>query len=312
MSVALLVLVRPRIPSLLSEIARSWSAHQVSRFAASLAYYTVFSLAPLLTLVIAIAGFVFGKQAVSDQLVAQISGLVGTDGAKAIQVVIANAQTHHTTGVFATITSVAVLIFGASAVFVELQDALNVIWEVRPKPGRVVATVVWQRFMSFAIILAVGFLLLVSLVLSALITAIENHLRSRVPGFTALWHLANEGASLMLVAGLFGLIFKVLPDVKPRWRHIWFGATVSSVLFNLGKFVIGIYLGHSTVASVYGAAGSLVILMFWVYYSAQVMLLGAELSHLETQRSGERVRLRPHAEPVGPAGPGKPAEPHPA
>lgn len=269
------------------------------RLGAALAYYTIFSLAPLLVLVVAIAGLAFGEEAVSGRLVEQLRGLLGDQGGAVIQTIVAGAH-HPSTNILATIVGVVTLLFGASGVFGELQDSLNTIWNVKPKPGRTIRRLLRDRFLSFAMILGSGFLLLVSLVVSAALSAVGDYLSGREPQLVLMWHGVNIVVSFVVIAGLFAVIFKALPDVKIHWRHVWVGAVVSALLFTLGKYLIGLYLGHSTVASVYGASGSVIIILLWAYYSSQVLFLGAELSRAQAEISRARIEPEENAVPLQP------------
>jgi membrane protein len=266
-----------------------WSEDKAPRLGAALAYYTVFSLAPLLLVVIAIAAFVFGEKAAQGQIVGQIEGLIGPDSARAIQDMLANAQ-KPSSGIVATVVGVVMLLAGASGVFGQLQDALNTVWEVEPKPDRGLVGIVRDRFLSLTMVLGTGFLLLVSLVLSAALATAGQALHRLSPGLEAIGHVVEIAVSFGIVSLLFALIFKYLPDAKIAWRDVWFGAVVTAALFVIGKFAIGLYLGHASIGSAYGAAGSFVVILVWVYYSAQILLFGAELTQVYANRSGSRVK----------------------
>ena len=282
---------------LLKETFAEWNKDKASRLAAALAYYTVFSLAPLLIIVIAIAGSVFGEEAARGAIVEQIQGLVGRAGAEVIQAAIQNAS-KPAEGTIASVISVIVLIFGASGVFAELQDALNTVWEVQPKPGRGVVNVIRNRFLSFSMVLGIGFLLLVSLVVSAILAALVNFVGNAVPGVSILLQLVNFIFSFVVTTLLFGLIYKVLPDVKIAWSDVWIGAALTSLLFSIGRFLLGVYLGNSSFGSTYGAASSLVIILAWVYYAAQILFLGAEFTQVYARRYGSQIVPDEHAMPI--------------
>ena len=282
---------------LLKETFSEWNKDKASRLAAALAYYTVFSLAPLLIIVIAIAGSVFGEEAARGAIVGQIQGLVGRAGAEVIQAAIQNAS-KPAEGTIASIISVIVLIFGASGVFAELQDALNTVWEVQPKPGRGVFNVIRNRFLSFSMVLGIGFLLLVSLVMSAILAALVNFVGNAVPGVSVLLQLVNFIFSFVVTTLLFGLIYKVLPDVKIAWSDVWIGAAITSLLFSIGRFLLGMYLGNSSFGSTYGAASSLVIILAWVYYAAQILFLGAEFTQVYARRYGSQIVPAENAMPI--------------
>jgi membrane protein len=281
----------------LKSTAQEWSDDNASRLAASLAYYTLLSVAPLIVLAIAVVGLVFGDEAARGQIADQLGSIVGPQAAQAIQAIVKNAQTPQS-GVLSSIIGVAVLLAGASGVFGELQNALDTIWEVEPKPGRGIRGFVHDRFFSFTMVLGVAFLLLVSTLLSAALAMIGKFFSERLPGGKALWHVVNFGISLAIITVLFGLIFKVVPDVKVAWRQIWLGAFITALLFTIGKQLLGLYLGKSSMASSYGAAGSLVVLVVWVYYSAQILFLGAEFSQVYARSSGMRIRPSDNAKPV--------------
>lgn len=283
--------------TLLKETGSDWLEDKASRLAAALAFYTLLSLAPLLVLVVSIAGLVFGDDAARGEVTGQLQALIGTDGAKAVESVLANAKTP-SSGILGTIVGVAILLFGASGVFGELQDSLNVIWEVQPRPGRGIKGFIRDRFFSFTLVLGVAFLLLVSLVLSAGLAAAGSLFEQRLPGGEVMWQVINFVISIGTITVLFGLIFKVLPDVKIQWRDVWIGALFTAVLFTLGKFAIGLYLGRSTIASPYGAAGSVVVLVVWVYYSAQILFFGAEFTQVYARHHGSRLRPTKNAVPI--------------
>lgn len=270
----------------IKKAGQDWVDHKAPRLAAAVAYYTILSLAPLLVIAVSVAGFVFGEKAARGELVDQFRGMVGQTGAEAIQSLLEHANKPEA-GTIATVIGVVTLLFGASGVFGELQDALNTIWDVKPKPGRGIGTIVRERFLTFAMVLGVGFLLLVSLVLSAALSALDHVLAGMVPGLPDLMRGANIVLGFVVVTLLFGMMFKFLPDVKMRWREVWLGAAVTAALFTLGKYLIGLYLGKAGVATPFGAAGSLVALVVWIYYSALILFFGAELTQVMTHRVGE-------------------------
>lgn len=280
---------------LLKETVKEWNEDKVPLYAAALAYYTVFSLAPLLLIAIAIAGAVFGEEAARGQLDTQIQGLVGKEGAAAIQTMIQNTQKTGSGGVIASVFGVVTLLFGASGVFGQLQESLNAIWEVQPKPDRGWKSFLQSRFLSFAMVVVIGFLLLVSLVLSAVLAGISNFLGDRIPGFAALGQGLNFFISFAVITLLFASIYKFLPDVKVPWKNLWVGSAVTALLFNIGKYLIGLYLGNSGVSSTYGAAGSLVVLLIWIFYSAQILLIGAEFTQVYSRYRGVPIRPAAHA-----------------
>jgi membrane protein len=281
--------------SLLKETVRSWNEHRALRLGAALAFYTVFAIAPLFLIVLAIAGFWFGEEAAQRQLFDQLYGLVGREGGEAIQAVVASAN-RPKAGTWATLIAVCTLFVGATGVFVQLQDALNTIWQVRRKPGRGLRFFIKDRLLSFAMVLAIGFLLLVSLVISASLAALSKFMSGLIPAQQIVWQILNLLVSLGLIGLLFALIFKVLPDVKIAWREVWIGALLSASFFDLGKFFLGLYLGRSSVTSAYGAAGSLIIILLWVYYASQTLFLGAEFTRAYAKRFGRPFIATPGAE----------------
>ncbi len=277
------------------ETATDWSDDDASRLAASLAFYTLLSLAPLLIIVVAIAGMALGPEAARGQIATELGQLVGSQAAKGIEAVLASARSP-TGGTIGTIVGAVVLIVGASGVFGELQYALNHIWEVKAKPGRGILGEVKDRFFSFTMVLGVAFLLLVSLVLSAALSVAGRTFTSMLPGGELLWQGLNFAFSFCLITGLFALIFKYVPDVEIRWSDVWVGAAMTALLFTIGKSLLGVYLGKASFNSSYGAAGSLVVLVVWVYYSAQILFLGAEFTQVQARRRGRP--LKPTAKAV--------------
>lgn len=276
--------------SLLRETYAEWTADGAPRLAAALAYYTAFSIGPLLVLVIALAGALFGDEAARGQIAAQLKGLVGADGAQMLEEMVENAA-REPSGTLATLTSIVALILGATGVFGELQSMMNTIWDVeRPATASGgIAAMIRTRILSFGMILGIAFLLLVSLVVSAVVAAASGWSRALLPGMDALWHLVDVVVSLGVTTALFAMIFKFLPDAQIGWRDVLSGAFVTALLFTVGKLAIGFYLGRSSVASVYGAAGSLAVLLVWIYYAAQILFFGAELTQVYANRYGSRV-----------------------
>lgn len=273
---------------LLKNTVQEWSEDKASRLAAALSYYTIFSLAPLLVIIIAIAGLVFGEETAQQALVGQIEWLVGEEGAFAIQEMIAGASQTEDNIIAATVGFV-VLLFGAAGVFVQLQDALNTMWEVQPKEGRGILGMIKDRFVSFGMVLGVGFLLLVSLVISALLAALGNFLVGLLPAYEIIMQIISFVVSFAVITLLFALLFKYVPDAKVAWGDVWLGAIVTALLFTIGKELIGLYLGRSAVASTYGAAGSLVIVLLWIYYSGQILFFGAEFTQVYANMFGSRI-----------------------
>jgi membrane protein len=267
-----------------------WQKDNAGRLGAALSYYTLFSLAPLLIVAIAVAGLFFGREAAQGQIVAEIQGLVGEPGAHAIQDMIENSR-QPAAGLWATAIGVVTLLLGATGAFAELKSALNVVWDVKDEGGGLKA-LLRGRLWAFAMVLAVGFLLLVSLLISAAVAAADPFFHwIGVP--PALVQLTNSVASFLVITVLFALLFKYLPDTHVEWRDVWVGALLTSALFTVGKLLIGLYLGRSTVASVYGAAGSVVVLVVWVYYAAQIFFFGAEVTQAYAHRHGSRQEGEP-------------------
>ncbi|MEO5702537.1 MAG: YihY/virulence factor BrkB family protein [Gammaproteobacteria bacterium] len=270
---------------LLNDTFNSWLDDKAPRMAAALAFYMIFSIAPLLIIVIAIAGIAFGQDEVRAQIAQQIAGLVGPAGEATVMSVI-DQISKPTTSIIAAVIGILTVLFGASGVFGELQDSLNTIWKVQPKPGRAIIGIIKERFLSFVMILVLGFLLLVSLVISTALSALATYLKGRV--FDSHYYLQSLDfiLSFTVTTLLFAMIYKILPDARVKWGHVWIGAATTALLFSLGKFLIGLYLANSTMASAYGAAGSLIIILIWVYYSAQILFFGAELTHCYAARQG--------------------------
>jgi membrane protein len=273
-----------------------WWDDNVPRLGASLAYYTLFALSPVLLVATSIAGLVFGPDAVRGEIVGQIQGLVGRQGAEAVQAMLENAS-RPSSSILATIVGLVTFFLGATGAFLELQTALNAIWRVKPRPGANVRAFVVQRLVSFGLVVGVGFLLLVSLLVSAALAALSRYLGHIFPALTAVWEAANVLVSLFVITLLFAMVYKILPDVRLRWRDVWIGALVTAGFFSIGKQLIGLYLGTSSVASSYGAAGSVVVLLVWVYYSAQVVLLGAEFTRFYVERFRGQPPPMKHAQP---------------
>ena len=298
---------------LVKEAATDWSHDRAPRLGAALAYYTVFSLVPFLVVVIALIGLVFGQDAAESAILGQIADLVGEQSAAAIKDMIQRAD-KPSTGLLATALAIVTLLVGASGVFGQLQDALNTVWGVEPKEGRGVWGFIKDRFLSFVAVLGTGFLLLVSLVLSSALSAAGKWFSGWLPLPEAVLQLVNFAVSFVVITGLFALIFKVLPDAQVAWRDVWVGAALTAALFTIGKFALGLYLGKSDVGSAYGAAVSLVLVLVWVYYSAQIMLYGAEFTQVYANRLGERIVPAPDAKVIDPrkADAGPPQEPAPA
>jgi len=276
---------------------KEWNEDRASRLSAALAYYTIFSISPVLIIALAIAGQFFDQNAIRDQLIGQIGSLIGVQGADMIKTMLQNASRPTDTSI-ASIFGIILLFLGASSVFGELQSALNTIWEVAPKPNRGIWNTIQTRFLSFTMVVVVGFLLLVSLVVSTILSFLNTSLANTTQAVPFFVQFLDTTASLLVITFIFALIFKFVPDVQVGWRDVWLGAIVTALLFTIGKFAIGLYLGSSSVISTYGAAGSLVIILLWVYYSTQILFLGAEFTQVYACRYGSRVPTAREAVPL--------------
>jgi membrane protein len=278
--------------TLIKDTFAQWNEDNPFQLAAALAYYTLFSMAPLLMIAIAVAGLVFGREASQNQVIGIIEDLVGVQGARAIQATIEAAGQKPDSGVFVAGVGIILLLLGAGGVMEQLQHSLNTIWRVAPKTGRGIRGFLLDRLLSFSMVLSVGFLLVVSLVISAALTAVSGIVGAFLPIDAATAHILDFVVSFAVIMLLFAVIYKFVPDVRIAWRDVWIGAAVTSLLFSVGKFLIGFYLGHSTVTSIYGAAGSLVTLLLWVYYSSLMFFFGAELTQVYATRYGSKVTSR--------------------
>jgi membrane protein len=284
-----------RLWGLARESAWAWIDDYAPSMGAAIAYYTVFSLAPLLIIVIAIAGLVFGADAARGEIVGQLRGLIGQDGAMAVQGLLKSAS-RPATNALASIVSLGTLALGATSIFSELQNDLDRIWRA---PATQLATGLWalvrSRLLTFGMIMAIGFLLLVSLVVSAGLSALGKWWGPYFGAWESVLQVVNFVVSFAIITALFAMVYKILPRVHVAWRDVWVGALVTSLLFNIGKLAIGLYLGKSGVASGFGAAGSIVVLLVWVYYSSQIFLYGAEFTWVFAHRHGSRAST---AQPV--------------
>ncbi len=291
-----MMLRRVTLHRILGQALAAWWNDNVQRLGASVAYYTLFAIAPILLVAIAVAGTLFGADAVRGEIVGQIDGLVGTEGGKAVQALLQGATRREDNVLAATIGGIT-FVLAACGAFLELQAALNAIWRVTPAPheGQLKAFFL-DRLRSFGLVVAIGFLLLVSLAVSAALAAFASWLERWAPAMPLLLSGLNVILSLAVTAALFGLLFKFLPDVELQFRDVATGAIVTAVLFSLGKQIIGLYLGQSSTTSSYGAAGSVVILLLWVYYSSQIVLIGAEFTRLYSERTRGPVPPQPFAE----------------
>ncbi len=267
------------------------------RLAGALAYFTLLSMAPLLLSVIAVAGFFFGEGTVENELLVQIRSLVGQRGADVVATVMDNARELERS-VTSLVVGGALMLFGATTVFAQLQGALNQVWHVKPEPSNAVMAYLRDRLLSFALILVIGFLLTVSLVVSAVLAALETYFGTLEVASLTVWQVSNVIVSFSFIVCLVAMIFKYLPDALIQWRDVWLGAIITALLFAVGKYAIGVYLGQASIGSVFGAAGSVVVLMVWVYYAALVLFFGAEVTQVVSRRRGKGIRPTRHARRV--------------
>ena len=277
----------PLMLRLLGSAARAWWDDDALRLGASLAYYTLFAIAPILLVATAIAGMVFGAEAVNGEIVGQLDHLIGREGARAVQGLLEGASQRRT-GTLATVLGGITFVVAATGAFLELQAALNTIWRVKLRPGVNLKALLIDRLRSFGLVIAIGFLLMVSLAVTAALAALNGWLSQYAPNLPLVWSGVSTLVSLTVTTGLFALLFRFLPDVRLRWRDVMTGALTTAVLFAIGQLLIGLYLGQSSMASTYGAAGSVMILLLWVYYSCQILLFGAEFTRVYAQREGAK------------------------
>lgn len=266
-----------------------FSDDHATDWAAALAYYTLFSVAPLLLIAIALAGLIFGAEAARGEIMTQIEGLIGSTGAKAVQTMLASAS-QQGTSIAAAIIGFAILIWGAAGIFTTLRDALNTMWGIVPPPTPGIWGIIKGYLVPFGMVMAIGFILVVSLVISAGLSALGKYLGNMLPVPPTVLHIINIIISLVVIAFVFALLFKYLPAVRIKWRDVWIGGVITSALFTIGKYLIGLYLGRASVSSTYGAAASFVVLLLWIDYSAQIFLLGAEFTQVYANRFGAGVR----------------------
>lgn len=267
----------------------------VTKLSGSLAYYTVFSMGPLLVVIISLCGIFLGREAAEGSIFTQLSGFVGHDTALQLQEMIKNASVSGK-GHIAAVIGIITLLIGATTVFGDIQDSINKIWGLKPKPKKSWLKMLQNRFLSFSVIISLGFLLLVSLGISAIIEALSNRLKAAYPDITVVvFYIINLVLTLIITTLIFAVIFKVLPDAKIKWRDVFAGAVATAILFMLGKFGISFYIGTSKVGSTYGAAGSLVILLLWVYYSAIILYFGAEFTKAYAMKYGSEIHPSPYA-----------------
>jgi len=261
------------------------------KMAAALSYYAAFSIGPLLIIVIAIAGLFFGQDAAEGQLKQEITGLLGNEGATLVQTIVKGAA-DQSSGIFAATVSVILLVLGSVGVFLELQESLNIIWGVELKPGRGIWGFIKNRLVSFSMVVTVGFLLMVSLIINSLISLLNNFIGESLSAYLPFIEILNIISSFVIITLLFAILYRVLPNVIIPWKYVWLGAAITSFLFSIGKYLIGLYLGNSSYSSTYGAAASLVVLFVWIYYSGLILFFGAELTQVYFKRHS-RLTLKP-------------------
>ena len=286
----------PAIGQIFGTALRAWWDDDVPRLGASLAYYTLFAIAPILIVATAVAGMAFGAEAVRGEIIDQLDQLIGREGARAVQSLLEGASQRRA-GVVATVLGGITFVIAATGAFLELQAALNTIWRVKANPGVNLKAFLIDRVRSFGLVIAIGFLLMVSLAMTAALAALGAWLARGSPGNRLVWTTVNLLVSVVVATGLFALLYRYLPDVRLRWRDVTTGAFVTAVLFTIGQQLIGLYVGQSSIASSYGAAGSVMILLLWVYYSCQILLLGAEFTRVYAERHGVAPQPESFAEP---------------
>ena len=272
------------------EVFDNFVEDKAPKFGAALSFYTIFSLAPILIIAVNMAGFIFGQEAARGEIYSQIRGLIGDEGALAVQTALKNSQ-YSWSGMISIIISFVTIIISSTVVFIDIQESLNLIWKIKPKPGNsIIRGLLRERLKSFTIVLVAGFLLLVSLIISALIGAFSNFLGDSFFAIPPLGlEIINNVITFVIIFILFMMIFKFLPDAHLRWEHVWVGALVTAILFIIGKFLISFYIGTSALGSSYGAYGSLIILLLWIYYSAQILYLGAEFTQVYANKYGRGI-----------------------
>lgn len=280
---------------LLKDAGTAWVDDRAQRMGAALAFYTVLAVSPLFVIVFFIVNLWLSATSAREQIFGQISDLLGPQGAQALENFLVNPHVH-AQGAVASAIAIGTLLVTATGLFIELQDDLNLIWGVQARPGQGMRGFIKNRLLSFAMLIGTGFLLLVSLIVSAALAALNKYFSGLISGWGVFWQVINVLVSLGVITLLFAMIYKLLPDVKISWREVWLGALTTAVLFTVGKSLLGMYLGKSSVASTYGAAGSAVIILLWVYYSAQILFFGAELTEVFACRFGQRFEPADHAQ----------------
>lgn len=283
------------ILSLIKQTYTAFTDDRGLKLSAALAYYTIFSIAPMLIVLIAVTGIFYGQEAVQGKVFSQLNDFIGNDSAAQVQDILKQMQLSGK-GTFAIITGVITLIIGASGVFIEIQDSINLIWRVKAKPKRGWVKLIIDRVLSLSMIASLGFLLIVSLIVNGVVLALSSVLSKFLPDITILIiEILNQGITLLVLGALFSIIYKVLPDVEIEWKDVIAGAVFTSLLFMLGKYLIGLYIQSSSIASVYGAAGSFLLIIVWVYYSAAILYFGAEFTQVYAQSKGSRIKPSKHA-----------------
>lgn len=280
---------------LLRDTVREFISDGVMAHAAAVSFYGMLSLAPLLVIVVAIVGAVWGEEAARGEIVGQFSGLMGRDAAATVEGIIERSSDQPKRGRAASLIGIGVLLFAALGVFEQLKSALNTVWDVKPRTGAGVWSLIRSRLLSFAMVLVIAFLLVVSLVVSALLAAVGDWLAARMPGVPALLYLVNTLTTPIAFTVLFAAMYKVLPDARIAWRDVWTGAAITAILFTIGKSLIAMYLGGSRTVTMFGAAGSLAFILLWVYYSATILLAGAEFTQVYSRWRGQPIVPAKHA-----------------
>jgi len=273
--------------SLLAQTFREWNAHKIPKMGAALSFYAVVSLAPLALIMLSLVSLAMARDAVRMEIVGQFRALTGNEQADMVQGILTRFASPHT-GLWGTLVGFIVMVAGAAAVFDELQDSLNQIWEVTPPKHRLL-TFIKERILSLAMVLGMGFLMLVSFLSSAIVAAAGKYLHGQYPLLDSPLAWANSAISLLVIAMLFALIYRLVPSAKVQWRDVWLGSSITAILFVVGKVILGFYFGRSAISSSYGAAGSLIIILGWVYYSAQILYFGAAFTHVYALKYGSHV-----------------------
>jgi membrane protein len=283
--------------SILKGTCSEFSQDNVLRLSAALAYYSIFSLGPLLIIIVGVAGLVLGQESVRRQVEQQLQSMMGQNSAHMIESMM-SAQQRGGSSLWATIIGIVILLFGASGVFGQLQDALNTIWGVKSKPGGGLWKFIQSRFLSLSMVLGIGFLLLISMALTTVLTAASGAIGSHFGFSETLGHVVNFIVSFVVITVLFAMIFKYLPDVKVPFRRVWVGALLTALLFTIGKYLLALYLGRASTTSSYGAAGSVIVILMWIYYASVILLFGAEFTHVYVRQTGTQVVPAKYAEPM--------------